>query len=128
MQNLSTRPSGSLLVAGAAALALTLAAVHAPAVARDLSVAPMYRAVPAAPMITNWSGSYIGIEGGGAWGSAVVHSEVTGLDQTPRFDVKGGMIGYTSGYNLQNGHWVYGYEGDTSYMWKRGNASEFSPN
>jgi hypothetical protein len=79
MQNLSTRPSGSLLAAGAAALALILAAAWpAPAVAADLSVAPMYRAVPAAPMITNWSGAYIGIEGGGAWGSAVVHSDVTG--------------------------------------------------
>ncbi|MET0539856.1 MAG: outer membrane protein [Xanthobacteraceae bacterium] len=126
MQNLSTRPSGSLLAAGAAALALILAA--APAVAADLSVAPMYRAVPAAPMITNWSGAYIGIQGGGAWGSAVVHSDVTGLDQTPRFDVKGGFIGYTSGYNIQNGSWVYGYEGDTSYLWKRGSTFEFPPN
>jgi outer membrane immunogenic protein len=126
MQNvraLGLRP----LLSAAAALALTLSVAHMPAGAADLSVAPMYRAVPAAPM-SNWSGSYLGITGGGAWGSAVVHSDVTGLDQTPRFDLKGGFVGYTSGFNLQNGRIVYGYEGDTSYMWKSGNALEFPPN
>jgi outer membrane immunogenic protein len=76
----------------------------------------------------NWGGAYLGIEGGGAWGRAVVHNDVAGLDQTPHFDLKGAHIGYTSGYNIQSGMWVYGYEGDTLYMWKKGSASEFPPN
>jgi outer membrane immunogenic protein len=124
MKNLRTQDSGHLLSASAVALVLMLGA---PAIAADLSVAPMYRTVPAAP-VTTWTGSYLGVAGGGVWGSAVVHSDVTGLDQTPRFDVKGGLVGYTSGFNLQNGAYVYGYESDTSYTWKSGNAFEFPPN
>jgi outer membrane immunogenic protein len=87
----------------------------------------MYRSTPTAPLM-NWGGAYLGIEGGGAWGRAVVHNDVAGLDQTPHFDLKGAHIGYTSGYNIQSGMWVYGYEGDTLYMWKKGSASEFPPN
>src|SRR5262245_61203840 len=117
MRKFCTSGSKALLAAGAVALALT--AAHTPALAADLSVAPMYRAVPAVPVAT-WSGSYVGIEGGGAWGRAIVHNDVKGVDQTPRFDLKGGFIGYTSGFNIQNGNFVYGYEGDTTYMWKSG--------
>ena len=50
-------------------LALGLA-MPAPAVAADLSVAPIYKALPA-PSPT-WTGSYIGLSGGGVWGNAVV--------------------------------------------------------
>jgi len=92
-----------------------LAGLSSTAIAADLSVAPMYRPLPAAPA-ANWSGSYLGVVGGGVWGSAVVHNDITGIDQTPRFNLNGGFLGYTSGYNLQNGRLVYGYEGDTSYV------------
>jgi len=95
------------------------------ALAADLGVAPIYR--PTAP-VTSWTGSYIGISGGGAWGNAVVHNDLTGVDQTPRFDLQGGIIGITSGYNFQNGSAVYGYESDTSITSKRGSAFDFPPN
>jgi outer membrane immunogenic protein len=95
------------------------------ALAADLGVAPIYR--PTAP-VTSWTGSYIGISGGGAWGNAVVHNDLTGVDQTPRFDLQGGIIGITSGYNFQNGSTVYGYESDTSITSKRGSAFDFPPN
>ena len=55
----------------------------APAAAADLSIAPIYKAPPPAP-VTTWSGSYLGVSGGGAWGKAVVRNELTGADQTPR--------------------------------------------
>jgi outer membrane immunogenic protein len=108
----------------AAVLAFALASMPAPAVAADLGVAPIYRA-PAA--VTNWTGSYIGISGGGAWGTAGVHNDFTG-DQTPHFDLRGGIVGVTSGFNIQNGHVVYGYEGDTSITGKRGSSFDFPPN
>jgi outer membrane immunogenic protein len=104
-----------------------LAGLSSTAIAADLSVAPMYRPLPAAPA-ANWSGSYLGIVGGGVWGSAVVHNDITGIDQTPRFNLNGGFLGYTSGYNLQNGRIVYGYEGDTSYVWNNNSSFEFAPN
>jgi hypothetical protein len=65
---------------------------HGCALNSNCGLAPMYRAIPAVPVAT-WQGSYVGIEGGGAWGRAIVHSDLTGVDQTPRFDLKGGFIG-----------------------------------
>ena len=118
MQTLGAVLFRALRYCGAAALALMLTFAHVPVLAADLSVAPVYRRPPVASA-NDWSGSYLGILGGGAWGRAVVHSDVTGADQTPRFDLKGGFIGYTSGLNIQNGSFVYGYEGDTSYMYNR---------
>jgi outer membrane immunogenic protein len=99
----------------------------APAAAADLSVAPIYKAPPVPPVET-WTGSYIGASGGGAWGTATVSNTITGVDQTPRFDLNGGLIGVTGGFNVQSGSFVFGYEGDTSATSKRGNALEFPPN
>ena len=73
----------------------------APAVAADLSVAPIYKAPPTPP--TNWTGTYIGLSGGGVWGNAKVYSGVTGLDETPWFDLSGGLVGLTAGTQFQNG-------------------------
>src|SRR6266851_7843903 len=107
-----------VVCAAMASLAFVLASpMRTPVLAADLGVAPIYR--PPAP-VANWTGSYIGISGGGAWGNAVVHNDLTGVDQTPRFDLRGGIIGFTSGFNLQNGQVVYGYESDTSITSKRG--------
>jgi outer membrane immunogenic protein len=78
--------------------------------------------------VTTWNGSYVGVAGGGAWGSAVVSNIPTGTDQAPRFDLSGGIIGITSGFNIQNGNVVLGYEGDTSAVSKTGSALEFPPN
>ena len=78
------------LCVSTASLALALAsAMLAPAVAADLSIAPIYKAPPAPPVAT-WSGSYLGVSGGGAWGNAVVRNDLTGADQTPRMDLSGG--------------------------------------
>lgn len=110
----------------AASLGFVVAS-HIPtsAVAADLGVAPIYR--PTVP-VANWTGSYIGISGGGVWGSSVVHNDFTGADQTPQFDLHGGIVGLTSGFNIQNGRFVYGYESDTSITSKRGSAFDFPPN
>ncbi len=115
------------LCASTAVLVLGLgSAMLAPAVAADLSIAPIYRAPP--PPITTWTGSYIGIAGGGAWGDAVVSNNFTRTDQTPRFDLSGGIIGVTSGFNVQSGSVVLGIESDTSATSKKGAAPEFPPN
>src|SRR5262249_18832947 len=63
--------------------------------------------VPYAP-IYNWSGLYAGINGGGAWGT-------THWDSLGSFDVKGGVVGGTLGYNWQGGPWVFGVEGDLDW-------------
>jgi outer membrane immunogenic protein len=118
----STSNLSRIIRAATALLALTSASS---VLAADLGVAPIYR--PTAP-VDNWTGSYIGISGGGAWGSSVVHNDLAGVDQTPRFDLHGGIIGYTSGFNLQSGNALYGYESDTSITSKGGSAFDFPPN
>jgi opacity protein-like surface antigen len=116
-----------LLCASTAALALVLAsALSTPASAADLGVAPIYKAPPVP--ITTWSGSYIGVAGGGAWGSAVVRNDLTGIEQTPHLDLSGGIIGVTTGFNVQSGKTVIGFESDTSVTGKKGSAFEFPPN
>src|SRR5262249_38944663 len=107
------------LCASTAALALVAAsALRAPASAADLSIAPIYKA----PSMPTWAGSYVGVAGGGAWGGATLRNNVTGVDQTPRFDLSGGIIGITSGFNLQGANGVLGFEADISAMSKKGSA------
>jgi outer membrane immunogenic protein len=56
----------------------------------------------------NWSGLYIGINGGGAWGDAK-------WDSVGTYDVTGAMVGGTIGYNWQVTQWVFGLEGDIDW-------------
>src|SRR5580700_4625623 len=122
MSRLSIRQA---ICAAMASLAFVLASpTHAPVFAADLGVAPIYR--PFAP-VANWTGSYFGISGGGTWGSSDVHNDFTGA-QTPSFDLHGGLVGITSGFNIQSRNIVYGFESDTSITSKRGSAFDFPPN
>src|SRR5262249_62187436 len=102
----------TLLCASTASLAFALAsAMPMPAVAADLSIAPIYKAPPMA--ITTWSGAYVGLSGGGAWGSAVVRNNATGADQTPRLDLGGSRLGgLTNGFNIQSGSLLLGHQRD----------------
>jgi outer membrane immunogenic protein len=58
--------------------------------------------------VYNWTGFYIGINGGGGWGDTKWSSVGT-------FDVSGAMIGGTAGYNWQMGQFVLGLEGDADW-------------
>src|SRR5262249_23460945 len=111
------------LCASTAALALVVAsAMLAPGVAADLNIAPIYKAPPA---VATGAGAYVG---GGAWGSAVLRDNATGVEQTPRTNPSGGIIGMTSGFNIQNGNWLLGFEGDISAANKKASTFEFPPN
>src|SRR5262249_30386730 len=113
------------LCASTAALALVVAsAMLAPAFAADLNIAPIYKAPPA---VATWAGSYVGVAGGGAWGSAVLRDNATGVEQTPRTNLSGGIVGVTSGFNIQSDNWLVGFEGDTSAANKRGGSFNFPP-
>jgi outer membrane immunogenic protein len=84
---------------------------------------PRYRPVPQAVVynpIYNWTGFYLGINGGGGWG----RSQWDGVD---KFDVSGGLIGGTIGYNWQFGQAVIGVEGDIDWSGIRGSTNTFCP-
>ena len=95
------------LVAGFGLLALAAL----PASAADLPrAATPYRA-PAYVAQYNWTGFYLGINGGGGWGDSDWNG--FGLGNKP----SGGMIGGTAGYNWQapGSPWVFGLEGDVDW-------------
>jgi outer membrane immunogenic protein len=106
---------------GLVALGLTAA----PAMAADLAVkaAP----VPYVAPIYNWSGFYIGINGG--WGSSRNRYEWTGPAGVTAFgysaDATGGTIGGQIGYNWQAGSWVFGLEAQGN--WADLNRSYYDP-
>ena len=73
------------------------------------------QAMPAkAPAYTapyNWTGVYLGINGGGGWGRSNFSAPLA----TGNFNTSGGQIGGTAGYNYQVGQAVFGLEGDLDW-------------
>jgi len=107
-----------ILAACAGLLALAMAP---PSSAADLPPpvykAPAYKAPLYAPVpVFSWTGFYVGINGGYAWGK----SDWSSTTATGSTDPKGGLVGGTLGYNLQTGVWVWGLEGDIDYSWIKG--------
>lgn len=69
------------------------------------------------PAPFSWTGLYIGVHGGAAWGHASVTDTTGGVDPGP-FHGSGTAAfgGGTLGYNLQRGPLVFGVEADLGYM------------
>jgi outer membrane immunogenic protein len=109
------------IAAGCFAVAALIVAQSA--TAADLSVAPLYKAPPPAMAPAyNWSGFYLGINGGGGWG----HSNWD--TSSDRIGLSGGLVGGTAGYNWQLGNAVLGIEGDIDWANLKGtNSSTLCP-
>lgn len=107
-----------LVLAGVSALALVtmMGAANAADLPRRNAMptkAPAY----AAPY--NWTGFYVGVNGGGGWGRSNVSAPFTSGD----FNTSGGLIGGTLGYNYQMGQAVFGLEGDVDWSNIRGSSA-----
>jgi outer membrane immunogenic protein len=100
-------------------VALFALAAAAPASAADLPARTYTKAPAALVAVYNWTGGYIGINGGYAWGTTN-WSDATGSGS---WRTSGGLIGGTLGYNVQAGQLVYGLEGDLDWTRIRGTAS-----
>jgi outer membrane immunogenic protein len=82
----------------------------------------MYKAAPPpVPVAYNWTGLYIGINGGGAFGRS--RWTAPGIADTGSFNVSGGMVGGTIGYNYQSGPAVFGLEGDADWANVKGSTN-----
>jgi outer membrane immunogenic protein len=77
------------------------------AIAADMPV----KAPPAPVMAPLWTGTYVGLNGGYAWGRGR-ESTTPFTATTGDFDLKGGVFGVTYGGNWQSGHVVLGFESD----------------
>ncbi len=76
-----------------------------------------YRA-PAMMSGYNWTGFYLGLVGGGAWGRS--NWDGFGVSNSPT----GGMFGATAGYNWQGASpWVFGLEGDIAWAGTRASVT-----
>jgi outer membrane immunogenic protein len=95
-----------ILIAGIAAIAFC----GAPALAADMPV----KAPPMVVPIFNWTGFYVGIEGGGGWADTRHTNSGNGIN-SGTVGIDGGLFGGTYGYNWQSGSWVFGLEGDFSW-------------
>jgi outer membrane immunogenic protein len=91
--------------------------------------------VPAAPApsLYNWTGFYVGAQGGFSYGSfdpdlalggdwSTVPADRRAIEDahgTQTLHARGASAGGLLGYNYQLNHWVFGLEADGSYMWLR---------
>jgi len=104
-----------LLLASVGVLALGIASASAADIAR--------RAPPPAPAYVtpayNWSGFYVGINGGGAFG----RSELSNTLGSTSYNVTGGLVGGTLGYNYQINQLVFGIDGDIDWADISGNTN-----
>ena len=93
--------------------------------------APIYTKAPVAtPAATRpWAGFYLGAEAGGAFGNSnQIDAGPAGFGPTTHgYKISGALAGGTVGYNLQSGPWVYGLEGDLSWVDVQGKANEIAP-
>ena len=101
---------------------VALVAFAAPAAAADLAARPYTKAPPMIAAVYDWSGFYIGANGG--WGSSrKCWDEVTAagvfVSNEGCHDASGGTAGGQIGYRWQSGTWVFGVEG-------QGNWADFS--
>jgi outer membrane immunogenic protein len=103
------------LLATTGMLALGVVAAQAADLPRAMpaKAAPVYSPVP----VYNWTGPYVGINGGGGWGHA--SEAFSGTSHT----ISGGLAGATLGYNWQMGQAVFGIEGDIDWTNIRGSAA-----
>jgi len=110
-----------LISASIAALATMMMINTGPANAADIArrqAMPMKAPAYYAPY--NWTGFYVGINGGGGWGKS---DWTNAAGSTGSFDVSGGLVGGTIGYNWQANQWVFGLEGDIDWSDIRGSTS-----
>lgn len=106
--------------AGAGALAGVLSAA---ARAADFDLLSP-RKVGLSPVSTDWTGWYIGGEGGTGWGTDQLFFPAP-MTRTSGFDTSGTVAGGTIGYNVQvpAGDWVFGVETNIDWADIKGNAA-----
>jgi len=110
----------SLYLALAAAASMT-GVVSAQAADMPARAPAYYKAEPAAQSY-DWTGFYLGLNGGYAWGRSSWSDPAVGAD-SGRFNTSGGMLGGQIGYNWQTGPVVIGVESDLDWLNGKGSSS-----
>lgn len=109
----------SLAIALACAVTSAMSAQAADLPARSNSPS-FYKAPSAQPF--DWTGFYLGVNGGYAWGHSSWSDPALGAD-SGNFNSSGGLVGGQLGYNWQTGPVVLGVETDADWMSIKGSTS-----
>jgi outer membrane immunogenic protein len=99
---------------GTGIAALSLLATSFSAEAADIP-RPVYKGVRSVVAYYNWTGFYVGVQGGYGWGTSNWDYAFTPATGPVNNRPKGWLFGGTLGYNYQVGSIVYGIEGDFSW-------------
>jgi outer membrane immunogenic protein len=97
-------------------------AVGSAAYAADLPIKARPAPTVAPPAAYNWTGCYLGANGGYAWGKSSHSVNFDDINTVPEFlftddlSTNGGIFGLHGGCNYQTGNFVFGIEGDYSWM------------
>jgi len=78
---------------------------------------------PPPALAYNWTGLYVGINGGGGFGQQDPFNIVTNRFDHDSISFSGGTVGGTAGAQLQIGHAVLGFETDLDWAGIRGSAN-----
>lgn len=102
--------------------------------AADLPDAPPISApAPVVAPAQSWTGIYLGVAGGAALGrSQDINADPNvpigiGVPISNPFSIGGWLAGGTIGYNFQLANWVFGAEGDFSWVDQKGSANDIPP-
>jgi outer membrane immunogenic protein len=102
----------------------SLLALGAP-LAEAADLAPVSKA-PAPLPVYNWTGIYLGVNGGWAWGRQDPLNIITDAFDQFTINYSGGMFGGTAGAQIQLAHVVLGFESDIDWANINGRAT-FTP-
>ena len=100
---------------------VTLLASSVASLAADLPRAPVAAPV-SVPMIYNWTGLYVGVNGGYGWGRQDPLNLLSHRFDRADFNINGGMIGGTIGGQIQQGYIVLGLEADLDWASIKGDG------
>src|SRR5664279_4192344 len=98
------------LIIGAALVVMGAASASA----ADLPV-QSYKSAPVVAQVYNWTGFYVGVNGGYGWGTQDPMTPLSNRFDRTSFNTSGGMFGGTIGAQIQQGYVVLGVEGDLDW-------------
>src|SRR3954468_5487760 len=81
-----------------------------------------YVSAPVAAQVYNWTGFYVGVNGGYGWGAQDPLTLFSNRFDRTSFNINGGMLGGTIGAQIQQGYVVLGIEGDLDWANIKGNS------
>jgi outer membrane immunogenic protein len=110
-----------MLLSSAACLGL-LSGVNL-ALAADLPQRPAASPLLAATPVYNWTGIYVGLNGGYGWGHQDPLNLITNRFDNSSVSFNGGVFGGTAGAQIQSGHVVIGFETDIDWAGMKGSAT-----